>query len=215
MGCGGTDFQDKPMISFVYLFACLFVWFICLFVLLRDARNSTRCLFSFIHSSIQLEQDKTLTCAKLETDQYGCNCRGCTKCGDCTQKCSMRDESIKGSHDCETWYRMDPDYDEAFLRNNAVVTGTGQGCNCEGCNGNLAISFCHNDIADPGSTYMDINTAKSHGKVGKMRVTINDDMLDPDYCRKNEFCAKHTCLEVRCFVCDFFSWAGGGWCYYY
>ena len=158
-------------------------------------------VFSLINPFIQLEQDKTktLTCTKLQTDpQYGCNCRGCLKCGDdCTRKCSMRDTNIKGSHNCATWYRMDPKYTETFLRKNAVVTGTEEGCTCEGCNGINGLSYCPNDVPDPGSTYMDINTAKSENKVGKMRLAINEDMLDPDYCRKNEFCAKHTCLEVR------------------
>ena len=110
----------------------------------------------------------------------------------------MRDPTIKGEYTCAKWYRMDPKYDEQYLRKHAFVAGIGQSCTCEGCSGNKALSFCHNDIADPGSTYMDINTAKSQGKVGKMRLAINDDMVDPDYCEKNDFCRKHTCLEVRC-----------------
>ena len=140
-----------------------------------------------------------MTCAELETSKYGCNCRGCSKCGDgCTQKCSMRDTNIKGSHDCATWYRMDPKYTTKFLEAKAVVTdSTDKDCTCEGCNGNKALDFCPSDFPDANSNYMDIETAKAKGKIGKMRLAINDDMLDPEKCKNNDFCRKHTCLEVR------------------
>ena len=154
--------------------------------------------FNFSSASIQLEADKRLTCANLETPEYGCNCRGCDKCGDgCTQKCSMLNKNIKGSHDCATWYRMDPKYTTKFLKTNAVVTGTVNDCTCAGCNGNEALDFCPNDIPDKNSNYMDIETAKAKGKIGKMRLAINDDMLDPEKCKNNAFCEKHTCLPVH------------------
>ena len=153
--------------------------------------------FNFSSSSIQLEADKRLTCANLETPEYGCNCRGCS-CGDgCTQKCSMRDTNIKGSHDCATWYRMDPKHTTKFLKTNAVVTGTVNDCTCAGCNGNEALDFCPNDFPDENSNYMDIETAKAKRKIGKMRLTINGDMVDPEKCKNNAFCRKHTCLEVH------------------
>ena len=142
-----------------------------------------------------------MTCTYLE-NVYGCNCRGCELCGDrCTHKCSMRDTNIKGSHGCETWYKMDPKYTVRYLKDHAVVTGTeDRACTCDGCNGADAMSYCPNDTpygeSDERSNYMDIETAKILGKIGKMRLTINDDMVDPDKCRKNDFCAKHTCLEV-------------------
>ena len=96
---------------------------------------------------------------------------------------------------------MDPKYTVEFLKDHAVVTGAeDQACTCDGCNGADALSYCPNDTpygeSDERSNYMDIETAKILGKIGKMRLTINDDMVDPDKCRKNDFCAKHTCLEV-------------------
>ena len=113
----------------------------------------------------------------------------------------MRDTNIKGSHECGTWYRMDPKYTVEFLKNHAVVTGTDdQACTCDGCNGNKALSYCKHD-KDDGSDYMDIDTAKANGLIEKMRLAINDDMLDPDKCRKNKFCREHTCLEVQTCFC--------------
>ena len=88
-------------------------------------------------------------------------------------------------------------YTTKFLEAKAVVTGTDDACKCDGCNGNKALDFCPNDIPDKNSNYMDIETAKAKGKIGKMRLAINDDMLDPEKCKKNKFCEKHTCLEVR------------------
>ena len=117
----------------------------------------------------------------------------------------MRDTNIKGSHECGTWYRMDPKYTVAFLKEHAVVTGTeDKVCTCDGCNGNKALSYCKHDN-DDDSDYMDIDTAKAHGVIEKMRLAINDDMLDPDKCRKNEFCREHTCLEVRTYFCLWFG----------
>ena len=116
----------------------------------------------------------------------------------------MRDSSIEGSYDCGEWYRKDPKYTEAFLLKNALATGangqpTKEACACEGCSGTKAIDFCPQDKADPNSDYMDIDTAKANGVIEKMRLAINDDMLDPEKCRKNGFCRNHTCLEVRAF----------------
>ena len=118
----------------------------------------------------------------------------------------MRDSSIEGSYDCWEWYKIDPKYTENFLRENALVTGakgqpTNTACSCAGCSGKKAIDFCPQDVpysaSDEQVNYMDIETAKTTGKIGKMRLTINDDMLDPDKCSKNELCSKHTCLEVH------------------
>ena len=147
-----------------------------------------------------------MTCAELEKKGI-CNCRGCSKCrNDCSQKCSMRDTNIKGSYNCATWYKMDPKYTAEFLIDHAVVTGAeDKKCTCDGCSGTEAASYCPNDTpyhpSDNRSRYMDIDTAKTLGKIGRMRLTINDDMVDPEKCRKNDFCKKHTCLEVHCLLC--------------
>ena len=146
---------------------------------------------------MQIASNPSMTCAELEKN-HGCNCRSCYRCGDsCTQKCSLRESNLKGSHSCATWYKMDPKYTVKFLEDHAVVTGTeNRACTCDGCNGNRASSYCKHD-KDDNSDYMDIDTAKAHGQIGKMRLAINDDMLDPEKCKNNEFCRKHTCLEVH------------------
>ena len=121
----------------------------------------------------------------------------------CAYKCSMRDTNIIGSHECGTWYKMDPKYTVEFLKDHAVVTGTeDQACTCDGCNGNDALSYCPEDKpydkSDEKADYMDIDTAKTLGKIGQMRVKIVDDFVDLEKCQKNEFCRKHNCLPVRC-----------------
>ena len=114
----------------------------------------------------------------------------------------MRDSSIEGSYDCGEWYRIDPKYTDKYLRENALVTDangqpSNEKCACQGCSGNDAVDFCPQDQPDSKSNYMDIDTAKASGQIGKMRLAINDDMLDPEKCKNNEFCRKHTCLEVH------------------
>ena len=78
-------------------------------------------------------------------------------------------------------------YTVEFLKNHAVMIDTrDQTCTCEGCNGKRASNYYQHD-KDDNSDYMYIDTVKTSVQIVKMNLTINDDILNPENRKNNEF----------------------------